>query len=362
MTASRWITLLALLSAIEGANAAPVEHKVNAAEVGTSFPRSINWNTEAAQSAVWCQNACSYSEVSTAKIAPDTLLTYNTTGWPSFALGIPFPATVSRLVLTPAGTTDNSGHEIVYESPSWERASVDNGHGTFSLNTRVYQTGNQGTSGTGTAAAALAYHVKAQNQSSTSRDFFVRFVAPAPTGGVSVPTYIGGPSGQQPFNVSQKKYAKSRSAVDVLVNGLPVWWTSSSWIIPDETTSSSDYTGYGLDYGSAAANDSYTVFVGRFASGEIFDLDFIVRAESLARAPTCHKEVESSLYPNPRALMHCLLITESRTLPVSTGQTERFEIYSKDVSQGVIETLPGGTPIPLAPAPVSAGLNSTKDQ
>jgi hypothetical protein len=359
MTASRWLTLLALLSAIEGANAAPIEHNVNAAAVGNGIPRSLNWSTEAAQQAIDCQNACGYSEVSTAKIAPDALITDSTTTWPSVGLGNPFPATAFRSVLTPAGTTDSLGHEIVYDSSTWERGSVDNSHGTFSLNTRVFQSGNQGTTGTGTAAAAMVYHVKGQNQGSTSRDFFVRFVAPAPTGGASPPTYIGGPSGQQTFNVTQKKYAKSRSAVDVIVNGLPVWWTSSSWIIPDETTSSDDYSGFGLDYGYTTANDAYTVFIGRYASGATFDVDFIVRAESLSRAPTCVKEIESTFNPNPRAFMHCFLITEGRTLPVWSGQTEHFEIYSKDVSQGVIQ-LPG--PIPLGSAPVSAALNSTKDQ
>jgi len=52
-------------------------------------------------------------------------------------------------------------------------------------------------------------HVKVQNQSTGGRDYFIHFTAPNSTGGISVPTYIGGPSGNQPFNVNQKKYAKS---------------------------------------------------------------------------------------------------------------------------------------------------------
>jgi hypothetical protein len=141
------------------------------------------------------------------------------------------------------------------------------------------------------------------------------------------------------------------------VNGLPVWTTESSYLIPEEQSASTDYSGFAIDFGSASDNDSYTVFVGRFASGDTFDLDFVVRSEAHARAPNCGKVTESSLYPNPRVLMHCLLITEGRELPLSSNQHERFEIYSKVVSTAIIEALPG-----LDVGPLSVGLNTTKVQ
>ncbi|HTE39768.1 MAG TPA: hypothetical protein VK629_03005, partial [Steroidobacteraceae bacterium] len=236
MSASRWLTSLALISAAGGAGAAPTPHNVNASEIGAGTPRGINWSQEAVESPMWCGGACSYMQVSTAKIAPDSLLKYGPTAWPgNYVTTMPNVAAVERETLTPAGTTDSSGREIVHDSPHYERGAVDvNRAGEF-LNTRVYQSGNQSSGGTGFGAAAAAYHVKVTNQSSGNRDYFVQFVAPSRTGGVSVPYYQGGPSGNQYFNVSQNKYAKSRSAVDVLVNGLPVWSTSRSYIIPEET-------------------------------------------------------------------------------------------------------------------------------
>ncbi len=332
-----------LVTAAAAADAAPVYHNVNAAEIGTGVRRNINWNDESLQTPVWCGSACSYLEVSTAKIAPDSLFTYNPTAWPGTPSSTNVDAaTVSRATYTPVNTVDSQGREIVYDTPYYERGAIENTLAGRALVTRVFQSGNQPTGGTGTAAAAVAYHVKVQNQSSGSRDYFIKFTAPKPTGGMGVPYNVGGPSGNQPINVSQKKYAKSRSAVDVLVDGLPVWSTSSSYVIPEEPTSSSSYAGFAVDFGYASDNDFYTVFLGRFASADTFDLDFVVRAESLSRAPTCGKVNESSLNPNPRSFIHCLNVSEGRTLPPASGPDGHFEIYSKDVSTPYFQLPPGG--------------------
>jgi len=143
------------------------------------------------------------------------------------------------------------------------------------------------------------------------------------------------------------------------VNGLPVWSTASSYMIPDETTSSTDYSGFAVDFGYASDNDSYTIFVGRFASAEIFAIDFIVRAESLARAPECGKVTEPATWPNPRVLMHCFMITEGRDLPMTSNQQEHFEIYSKVVSTAIIQVLPGPLPVgPVSTVTISSGVHN----
>lgn len=332
-----------LLGSALAADAAPVYHNVNAAEIGTGVRRNINWTNENAMAPVWCLGACSYMNVSTAKIAPDTLLTFTPSTWPgAYSPTNSDASTVNRSTYTPVNTVDSQGREIVYDTPYYERGAIENTAAGRALVTRVFQSGNQPTGGTGTASAAIAHHVRVQNQSSSSRDFFVRFTAPKPTGGVGVPYTVGGPSGNETQYVLQKKYAKSRSGVDVLVNGLPVWTTASSYVIPEETSSSSNYDGFAVDFGYASDNDIYVVFVGRFASGEIFDLDYIVRAESLSRAPTCGKVNESSLYPNPRSVIHCLNVSEGRTLPASSAPDGHFEIYSKDVSTPYYQLPPGG--------------------
>jgi hypothetical protein len=363
MSASRKLLELALSSAAllslsTSMSVAATPHNINAAEIGTGIPRRLNWSDEAAQSPIWCGTACSYSRVSTAKIAPDTLWTYTPVAWPSnYVTTIPNPSAVARSILTPVGTIDSQGREIVHNSAYYERgAVVATRVGDYSLHTSVYQSGNQSGGAPGKAAAALAYHVRAQNQSSGSRDYFVRFTAPKPTGSVSVPYYIGGPSGQQPMNVSQNKYAKRRSAVDVLVNGLPVWSNSTSYIIPEKGSSSTDYSGYALDFGYDSDDDSYTVFIGRFASAAYFDIDFIVRAESLSRAPSCGTVSDSMTHPNPKSRKYCLLITENRELLPAPNQDALFEIYSKVVSTPIYELTPG-----LDFGTASSGLVSAQD-
>jgi hypothetical protein len=338
----RALISISVLSSLSGVSVAATPHNINAAEIGTGVPRGLNWSDEAAQSPIWCGSACSYLRVSTAKIAPDTLWTYTPTAWPGNSVtAIPNPSAVSRSTLTPVGTTDSQGREIVHNSAYYQRGAVVVTRAGDSLQTSVYQSGNQSSGAPGKAAAALAYHVRAQNQSSGSRDYFIRFTAPKPTGGVSVPYYIGGPSGQQPMNVNQNKYAKSRSVVDVLVNGLPVWSSSTSYVIPEKGGSSSNYTGYALDFGYESDDDYYTVFIGRFASTAYFDINFIVRAESLSRAPSCGTVSDSMTHPNPKSRKYCLLITENRELLPAPNQDALFEIYSKVVSTPIYELPPG---------------------
>jgi hypothetical protein len=362
MSASRelmWLALLAatLLDSTRSVSAAPTPHNINAAEIGTGVPRGLIWADEAAESPIWCGTACSYSRISTAKIAPDTLWTYTPVAWPdNYVTSIPNPSAVAKSIPTPVGTTDSQGREIVYDSAYFERGSVNVTRAADSLRTSVYQSGNQDSGAPGKAVAALAYHVKAQNQSSGSRDYFIRFTAPKPIGGMSVPYYYGGPSGQQAMNVNQNKYAKRRSAVDVLVNGLPVWSTSSSYIIPEKGSSSTDYLGYSLDFGYESDDDSYTVFIGRFASAARFEIDFIVRAESLSRAPSCGTVSDPMTHPNPKSRKHCLWVTADRELPPAPNQDALFEIYSKNVSTPIYEAMPG-----LVPGVLSSGLVSTQD-
>jgi hypothetical protein len=333
---------ISVLCSLSGVSVAATPRVVNAAEIGTGVPRGLNWNDEAAQSPVWCGSACSYLRVSTAKIAPDTLWTYTPIAWPgSSVTAIPSPSAVSRSTLTPVGTTDSQGREIVHNSAYYQRGAVVVTRAGDSLQTSVYQSGNQGSGAPGKAAAALAYHVRAQNQSSGSRDYFIRFTAPKPTGGVSIPYYIGGPSGQQPMYVSQNKYAKSRSVVDLLVNGLPVWSSSTSYVIPEKGGSSSNYSGYSLDFGYESDDDYYTVFIGRFASAAYFDINFIVRAESLSRAPSCGTVSDSMTHPNPKSRKYCLFIQENRALLPAPNQDALFEIYSKVVSTPIYELPPG---------------------
>jgi hypothetical protein len=351
------ILSISVLSAFSGVSHAATPRVINAAEIGTGVPRGLNWNDEAAQSPIWCGTACSYSRISTAKIAPNTLWTYTPVAWPSnYVSAIPNPSAVSKSALTPVGTTDSQGREIVHDSAYYQRGAVSVTRAGDSLQTSVYQSGNQSSGAPGKAAAALAYHVRAQNQSSSSRDYFIRFTAPKPTGGVSIPYYIGGPSGQQPMYVSQNKYAKSRSVVDVLVNGLPVWSSSTSYIISEKGGSSTNYTGYALDFGYESDDDSYTVFIGRFASAAYFDIDFIVRAESLSRAPSCGTVTDSMTHPNPKSRKYCLLISENRELLPAPNQDALFEIYSKVVSTPIYELSPG-----IGLGTMSSGLVYTQD-
>lgn len=344
----------AMLGGVGGVNAATL-HNVNAAEIGTGVPRALNWADEAAQSPIWCGTACDYSKVSTAKIAPDSLWTYTPAAWPdNDVTPIPNPSAVYRSTPTPTGTTDSQGREILYDSPYYERGAVIGTRvGDYSLTTSVHQSGNQ-SSGPGKGAAALSYRVKAQNQSSGARDYFIRFTAPKRVAGVSPPYYYGGPSGNQPFNVNQNKYVKTRSAVDVLVNGLPVWSTSAGYFLPEEASSSTDYSGYPIDFGYESDDDTYTVFIGRYASAAFFEIDFIVRAESVSKGAACGTVSDPMTHPNPKSRKHCLLVSEGRTLLEAPNQ-DVFLIYSKVVSTPIYEIAPGVI------GPLSTDIVSTQD-
>ena len=114
----------------------------------------------------------------------------------------------------------------------------------------------------------------------------------------------------------------------MVVNGCRV--VSSEFFIPKKR--SNHYSGYGIDFGNDSDDDSYTVFIGRFASAAYFDIDFIVRAESLSRAPSCGTVSDAMTHPNPQSKKYCLFIQENRALLPAPNQDALFEIYSKVVS------------------------------
>jgi hypothetical protein len=280
--------------------------------------------------------------VSTAKIAPDNLWAYKVVPWPSNYVTA-FPPVVSVLRDEPVpdqGKLDASGRIMVYNSGSYERGAVDVFRDGPTLTAKVMQSGNQtvtraNPSGSGAAAAAMAYHVRVQNINAEARDYFIRFVAPKPLRIVTVAYSVGGTYLEEPMPVAQE-YGKSRSAVDVLVNGLPVWSTAANYFYPENYDGgqyASPYSSIDANWGYASEDDQYKIFVGRFDAGVTFTVDFIVRADAVARAPKCGKESEPASQPNPRSFFHCYLVSAGRDLPASPGDPQaRFEMFSEIVS------------------------------
>jgi hypothetical protein len=192
MSASKWLIVVALLGVIDSLHAAPVEHKINASKVGNGgVGRALDWNAEAAQSPVWCDTACNYQRISTAKVAPQSALTYAPAAWPNNGVTtFPNPAPIAQVSgPTPQNTVDPySQQPIVYEVGEYERAAVDVFRDGQSITAKVYQSGGQLLSKAtpfGAASAALAYHVKVQNLTGEGRDYFMRFNAPHPMDGNS---------------------------------------------------------------------------------------------------------------------------------------------------------------------------------
>jgi hypothetical protein len=332
MSSRHWLTLFVLLGVIGSAAAGPpdavtVYHTVNASMIGNSW-RLLSWVAEQNQTRVPCSPYCNYLRISTAKIAPDAATKFAPITWPDAGVTyFPNPANVESAVpFTPPDTK-------IYQSTTYERGAVEYlRSGDASITSKVFKSGGQPTPQNGTATAAMAYHVVAQNPSSGARDYFIHFYAPVPHDG---PTLAYNMISNQPIFLTQD-YAKGRSSVDVLVNGLPVWSTASHYFFPEDY-SGPPTAGFKTSWGYAAADDEYRIFVGRFAAGATFTIDYIVHADSAARAPKCG--TESQVGPTTIYYARCFLMGNGRDLP-AINASERFEIYSADLSTAPIQNFP----------------------
>lgn len=140
----------------------------------------------------------------------------------------------------------------------------------------------------GTGASVLSYAVRIEAPAGPARKTFLRFAVPTLVRDGIHASQTAGPSGQQPV-VTWPKRLQARTAVDVYVDGLPVWSSESMRLQPRRykpDTPGELVPGWGspMDGGTA------TLFLGSLPALSVRTAVIVMRSDLRVDAPTCHTD------------------------------------------------------------------------
>lgn len=140
----------------------------------------------------------------------------------------------------------------------------------------------------GTGASALSYAVRIEAPAGPSRKTFLRFAVPTLVRDGIHASQAAGPSGQEPV-VTWPRRLQARTAVDVYVDGLPVWSSESMRLQPrryQPDTPGELMPGWGgpMDGGTA------TLFLGSLPALSVRTAVIVMRSDLRVDAPTCHTD------------------------------------------------------------------------
>ncbi len=314
-----WPSLAAAVfgsSLINVSFAAPEQHTINRSLAAQGSGTNIQWNAYTNAGKTLCGTACRYWQRSAGRKTATSGFSFYPSVWPGVgSTTAPAPATFSLVDLAPTDETTYDGDVIIYDTDYLRKSSVVFTGTDKSVRASVQKTGKLSTN--------VSYHVRVQNQAAASRDFFVRFKAPANKNTFQRSYEVGGPSGNEPVPVGDNE-GIARSSAEVLIDGLPVWQTANSLHRKDAVSNSN---GLPVTWGEDSADDVYTVYIGRYASGSTFELDYLIQADVETDAPDCGQDFYS-YYPTSSYIRYCQVMGGGRELPPASTGNAPFEIFS----------------------------------
>jgi hypothetical protein len=290
-------------------------------------PRSINWTEEASAPVVYGSWASfDYSQVGHTRIHADTKDWYqNPWSQVNWTSSPTTPNTMRQLVTPPPNST------VKYSSPYYQLAKVDMTPTPKVVQSRTFSTGS--------AQTALNYTIKVSHGSSQPLDYFIHVYHPKILTGVAAAYTLqpGGPGGSGgTYLYKFPTTASSRASMDVLVDGLPVWSTESTYMYPDGTAGwawDKLFTKWGT---TPVDNGSTKLYIGRLAANTIVRVTLIVHADVKADASQCGTEYGGW---NTADTIHCFDLTQ--TVQLAAGaQIPAVYVYGKYLNTTPILTLP----------------------
>lgn len=296
--------------------AVPEQHTINRSLAAQGSGTNIQWSAHTSAAKTACGTACRYWQRSAGRKTAAASFNLYPSVWPGAGTTTaPSPATFSLLDLAPTNETTYDGDVILYDTNYLRKSSVVFSGADRSVRASVQKTGKLSTN--------VSYHVRVQNQAAATRDFFVRFKAPANRNFFQRAYEVGGPSGNEPVPVGDNE-GIARSSAEVLVDGLPIWQTANSLHRRDAVSNNNSLP---VTWGEDSADDIYTVYVGRYTSGTSFDLNYLIQADVDTDAPDCGTDFYS-YYPTNTYIRYCQVMGGGRELPPASSGNVPFEIYS----------------------------------
>lgn len=235
-----------------------------------------------------CAGACAYASTSGVQMNGSYTIwpgDYAMAQWPPTYIGLApaYPSVQESLHLpSPPVGAHNVGLLIGVR----ERAQV-----TFSVAPQDPPSARQldvQTWKTGSGASAASFAVRISLPAGPARPAFLRFEVPQLVRDWEYAKQIAGPSGNQPLTTMPKRL-QARSAVDVYVDGLPVWSSQSLRLLPQRYNPTLPGT-VDLATGPALNGGMVTLFLGTLPAGSVRTAVIVLRSDLRVDAPTCHTE------------------------------------------------------------------------
>lgn len=178
--------------------------------------------------------------------------------------------------------------------------------------------------GSGVASVSIAIRI---TPAADKKYHYLEFVVPRLARQWQEAAYVGGPSGNQPIQELPQQM-QSRSAVDVYIDGLPVWSGESTSLKPQGW--SPPAVGYlDLDWGPDLDESRVTLFLGALPLGVTRTVALVFRTDLRVAANTCYT---SNMYGT--SAQRCDSRREALTLPSmlsGNGGPLQLPTYRPDV-------------------------------
>lgn len=273
------VVVALLLAAPHIATAAT--YNVSQTVLGVAEPLPANGGFQLA-----CGSACRYASASGAQMANGAIAwpgAFAMASWPvHFTSTAPQYASVDDTLAVPAAPAGTQ-YDTLGEQP-WQRAQV-----AWSYLSEMPASARQldvQTWRSGTGASAVSYAVRINTPADGARRTYLSFEVPTSVRAWKYAGYIGGPSGQQPYTVLPNRM-QARTAVDVYVDGLPVWSSQSMRLRP-KRHGASGAAPFDLDWGDALDGSQATLFLGTLPAGSSRTAVIVMRADLRVDAPSCY--------------------------------------------------------------------------
>jgi hypothetical protein len=282
--------------------------------------RSINWTEEAGALKIIGAATFTYSQVGHARIQQEPNDYFVVAPWSAAWLNSPSHPVLSRQANTPAPTSS-----LTWASPYYSLAKIDMAATPTVVSSRNFTTG--------WARSVMNYSVHVEHNSSTPLDYFVLLDNPKYLLGVS-PGYTlqpGGPGGGGgTYLYKSPNAARARAAVDVLVDGLPVWSSESNYMYPEGTA---DYPWDKLlsTWGNTVTENGQTkLYLGKMSAGKAITVTFVVRSDTFVDGDGCGTAYGGWNTPDEK---RCFDLTQTVQLPhVSNSSPVGISLYAKNLN------------------------------
>ena len=179
---------------------------------------------------------------------------------------------------------------------------------------------------TGSGASAVSHGLRINTPAVGPKRTYLEFRVPALLTSWVVPKKLGGPSGFE-WVYTEAERLQTRAAVDVYVDGLPVWSSAVHRLQPKRW--GAELNPLRVDWGQPLADDLVTLYLGQLPAGSSRTVAVVMRAESRIEAPDCVSATEYGT-----TYRRCYALREGMSLPaksvVSSGPYS-FVSYKPDL-------------------------------